>query len=104
MNRSKSLLKTALLSGALIFSAGLAYAGDSAQPMSDSWITTKVKAELVKDKMTKARHIEVDTANGVVTLSGTVNSDDERAKAEQDARGVKGVTDVANNLTVGATK
>jgi hyperosmotically inducible periplasmic protein len=88
------------------FAAGAAYADDSTmksdQPVTDSYITTKVKAELSKDSTTKARHIHVTTKDGVVMLKGNVNSDAEKQKAEQDASGVKGVSHVENDLTVKA--
>jgi hyperosmotically inducible periplasmic protein len=42
------------------------------QAMSDTWITTKVKAELLADRDAKGLAINVDTKEGVVTLDGTV--------------------------------
>ncbi|HWY25689.1 MAG TPA: BON domain-containing protein [Nevskia sp.] len=39
---------------------------------SDSWITTKVKSDLLSDSVTKGLNISVKTSNGVVALSGTV--------------------------------
>jgi len=90
----------------LTFVAGGAFAADSTmksdQPVTDSYITTKVKAELAKDSTTKARHIHVTTKDGVVMLKGIVNSDAEKQKAEQDAGGVKGVSHVENDLNVKA--
>src|SRR5476651_1756630 len=84
--------------------SGAALADDSTmksdQPVTDSYITTKVKAELTKDSVTKARHIHVTTKDGVVMLKGNVNSDAEKQKAEQDAMIVKGVSHVENDLTV----
>ncbi len=74
--------------------------GKSDQPVTDTMITTKVKAELTKDDTTKARHISVKTKDGVVHLSGVVESPTEKQKAEEDARGIKGVLDVSNDLTV----
>lgn len=47
--------------------------------------TTKVKAELAKDRNTSAAEINVDTRKGIVTLRGTVDSAVEKQKAEQDA-------------------
>src|ERR1700726_4432902 len=86
--------------------AGAAFADQSTmksdQPVTDSYITTKVKAELAKDSTTKARHIHVTTKDGVVMLKGNVNSDAEKQKAEQDASAVKGVSHVENDLTVKA--
>ena len=75
-------------------------ANSSTHPVKDSYITSKVKAELAKDKGTSARHIHVTTKNGVVMLDGTVNSEAEKELAEKDAKRVDGVTDVHNGLTV----
>jgi len=90
----------------LAFVSGAALADDSSmksdQPVTDSYITSKVKAELTKDSTTKARHIHVTTKDGVVMLKGNVNSDAEKQKAEQDASGVKGVSHVENDLNVSA--
>lgn len=90
----------------LAFVAGAAFADDTSmksdQPVTDSYITTKVKAELAKDSTTKARHIHVTTKDGTVILKGMVGSDTEKQKAEQDASGVKGVSHVENDLTVKA--
>jgi osmotically-inducible protein OsmY len=103
MNAKKGLIAASAVCWALATGAVLANdAGNSKsdQPVADSLITTKVKAELVKDRDTKARQIDVDTKNGVVMLSGTVESMAEKQKAEQDARNVKGVMDVTNDLNV----
>jgi hyperosmotically inducible periplasmic protein len=72
----------------------------SDQPVKDSFITTKVKAELAKDKGTNARDIHVTTKDGVVMLDGTVASQAEKELAEQDAKKIKGVISVHNGLTV----
>lgn len=72
----------------------------SNQPVKDSYITTKVKAELAKDKGTSATHIHVTTKDGVVMLDGTVDSTAEKELAEKDAKKVKGVMGVHNGLTV----
>jgi osmotically-inducible protein OsmY len=44
--------------------------------------------------------IDVDTNGGVVALNGTVESADQRARAEEIARRVSGVKSVINNLQV----
>ena len=46
----------------------------SQQPVEDSWITTKVKADLLVDDQTKGLDINVSTTNGVVTLAGRLDS------------------------------
>ena len=95
-------LLIAATAACLALATGGAFAdeGKSAQPMTDSMITTKVKAELAKDRDTKAKDIHVDTKNGVVMLHGNVTSMAEKDKAEADARAIKGVLDVTNNLKV----
>ena len=72
----------------------------SAAEVKDSWITSKTKMSLVGDKRVKARQIKVETENGVVILRGKVSSADERAAADQIARGVDGVKSVRNMLEV----
>jgi hyperosmotically inducible periplasmic protein len=72
----------------------------SDHPVKDSYITTKVKAELAADHDTKARDIHVATVDGVVTLRGTARSDAEKDRAEQDALRVKGVHAVHNKIKV----
>ena len=70
---------------------------------SDPGITTAVKAQLAADELVKARNINVDTRNHVVTLTGTVQSQQEETKALQIARNTKGVADVVDNITVGSS-
>lgn len=100
----KNVWVTAIMSLGLIAAAALADETNmkSDQPVTDSYITTKVKAELAKDTATKARHIHVTTKDGNVILKGMVASDEEKQKAEQDATGIKGVTHVDNQLTIKA--
>ncbi|HEV2442479.1 MAG TPA: BON domain-containing protein [Steroidobacteraceae bacterium] len=86
----------------LALGTGAAFADGvkSDQPVKDSYITTKVKAELAKDKGTSATHIHVTTKDGVVMLDGTVTSTAEKELAEKDAKKVKGVMGVHNGLSV----
>lgn len=73
---------------------------DAGQTMGDQWITTKVKTELIATKDVDARHIDVDTFKGVVTLYGHVASSGAQVKAVQVARGVKGVKAVVSKLAI----
>jgi len=74
---------------------------ESAQPVGDSWITTKVKADLLATEATKGLDINVTTTNGVVTLSGKLDSKAEVDQAIAVARAIKGVKSVdATTLTV----
>jgi hyperosmotically inducible protein len=63
-------------------------------------ITTKVKAELIKDPVTKAGQISVETFKDTVQLSGFVDTAQSKARAEQIARNVQGVRAVRNDLVV----
>lgn len=75
--------------------------GDSAQPVNDTWITTKVKADLMATSDVPGTTIDVDTTNGVVKLSGNVDSKAQHDKAISVAKGIKGVKSVdAKGLTV----
>ena len=66
----------------------------------DATITTNVKAKLLADPSVSGTAINVDTKEGVVTLTGTVDNDAAKAKAESIAKGVEGVKSVKANLTV----
>jgi hyperosmotically inducible periplasmic protein len=70
------------------------------QVMKDSWLTTKTKMALVKDKRVKARRITVETQGSVVILRGKVATVAERVAAEEVAKGVGGVKSVSNALQV----
>ena len=68
--------------------------------IDDASITTAVKSKLVADKMSNLTRVNVDTNNGTVYLNGTVESAEQRTRAEQIAREAKGVRSVVNNLQV----
>jgi hyperosmotically inducible protein len=68
--------------------------------IDDSVLTTKVKAALVENPITKARQINVETLRGVVQLSGFVDSKAEIDEATTVAKSVTGVKDVHNELAV----
>lgn len=74
-----------------------AAAGDR---IDDATITAKVKTALVAEPGLKALQINVDTADGVVTLSGAVDSPGNLDRATQVAQAVQGVKSVDNRLTV----
>jgi hyperosmotically inducible protein len=68
--------------------------------IDDGVITTKVKSALLADDTVKGLDINVDTAQGVVRLSGAVDSQAQVDMATQIAKGVEGVKDVQSELTV----
>lgn len=99
----KNAFRASLLS-VVILIAGLAGCAGSGQKtgtyVDDSWITTKVKSDMIADHDVKAHNITVKTTKGVVTLTGTAETWQESDKATQIARNVKGVTSVENDLRI----
>jgi osmotically-inducible protein OsmY len=106
------LLKTAGSIACVAFALNAtAQTGGSAPPaasetmgehIDDGTITTKAKADLLAAKNVKSTHIHVKTRKGVVWLTGSVPSADDKAAAEEVVHGVKGVTHVRNHLKVAA--
>jgi hyperosmotically inducible protein len=66
----------------------------SEQPGTDGWITAKVKSELAMTKGVTSTDISVTTFNGVVALSGMLDTKAQVDKAVACAEGVKGVQHV----------
>jgi osmotically-inducible protein OsmY len=75
-------------------------AGKTRVAASDTAITTKVKAGLVKEPNLDSLGIHVETEKGVVMLSGFVNSKEEADKAVKVARSVDGVSSVRSAIKV----
>lgn len=75
-------------------------AGKTHLAASDTAITTKVKAGLVKEPNLDSLGIHVETEKGVVMLSGFVNSKEEADKAVKVAKGVDGVSSVKSAIKV----
>lgn len=66
----------------------------SDQPVTDSWITTKVKSELATTDGVKSMDVSVKTVDGVVSLTGVLMTDTAVKKAVAAAQSVKGVKKV----------
>jgi hyperosmotically inducible protein len=104
MDMIRTRLATALATGFAIFAlasmlaACQAMTGRTAgQNVDDSTLTAAVKSQLGASNLLR---IDVDTNGGVVSLNGTVETPEEKARAEQLARRVDGVKRVVNNLQV----
>jgi osmotically-inducible protein OsmY len=68
--------------------------------MDDAEITAKVKAAIFSEPGLKTLQISVDTINGVVTLSGSVDSLPSSDRAKALAGAVAGVKEVKNHLAI----
>ncbi|MBX3724706.1 MAG: BON domain-containing protein [Xanthomonadales bacterium] len=96
-------LAALVAAGALVVAAPMAIANDyaeraddrdSSQPVTDTWITTKVKSTLLADGDVAGTDINVTTVDGVVTLAGVLNSQAAVEKAIDLTRGIEGVVAV----------
>jgi osmotically-inducible protein OsmY len=89
--------------GAVAFSTmfTFAFAAEKAgMAIDDAVITTKVKAEILEHQKLKVFDIHVDTQNGIVQLSGFVDSPATAERAIKAARSVSGVREVKNDMRV----
>ena len=91
-----------LLTGVLIVGlAGCANTGaKTGEYVDDSWITTKVKSDMIADKEVSGHKIKVNTTKGVVTLTGSATTWREANKAAEIAHNVAGVVAVENDIRV----
>jgi hypothetical protein len=82
--------------------AVLCMVGCNKSQRTDAQVASDIQGKLNADQAVHNKQIAVLAANGVVTLSGTVNSEAERGAVASDAASVNGVRTVVNNLTVQA--
>ena len=68
--------------------------------LDDAGITAKIKADILSDPLLKVLEINVTTTNGIVTLSGVVDSKQSIDRAVEIARRIKEVQSVDNTLVV----
>ena len=68
--------------------------------MDDAAITAKIKVEILSDPLLKVSQINVTTVNGVVNLSGLVDSQQSSDRAIEIAHSVKNVRSVENGLVI----
>jgi len=71
--------------------------------LNDGWLWTKTRFDLATADDLRDSTINVDVSDAVVTLSGSVASREQKAKAEAVAKAVEGVKAVKNTLTVAAS-
>lgn len=72
----------------------------TAEYIDDSYLTTKVKAAILRDPTLKSSEINVETYKGAVQLSGFVNSRSDINRAVEVTRTVRGVKAVRNDMQV----
>lgn len=108
--RNRKAINRVLVTSLLAAAIGLAHAhvqaqeatadqhdathGNSEQPVGDTWITTKVKASMLANQDVPGLDISVETINGVVHLTGEVDTQAEADRAVAVAGDIEGVTRV----------
>jgi hyperosmotically inducible protein len=97
MNKHWAL--AALLSAGAI-AAVPSYGAERTGETKDAWITGKLEAVYALNRHLEGYAIDTDTQNGVVRLTGTVESDIDRDLAGELAKGIEGVVSVDNDLEV----
>jgi hyperosmotically inducible protein len=70
------------------------------ESIDEGSLTAKIKAKMVLDDLVKARSINVTTDGTIVTLAGTVHTQQERDRALALAKETAGVTKVVDALTI----
>lgn len=83
--------------------SGCGSSNNSSTP-NDGTIVSSIQSKLYQDPDLKTQDIRVVSQKGVVVLSGTVGSDQEKATVEQIANKTDGVKQVINELTVGGAQ
>lgn len=73
---------------------------EAKQAAHDSAITSKVKANYLLEKNFRSFKVSVETKDGIVILSGFVDDEATKARAQRIAAGVKGVKGIKNGLVV----
>ena len=94
---SALILIVLIAAGAMAVSAQQRSVG---QVIDDTTITTEVKAKLTADQLSNLTKIGVHTRDGIVTLTGDVDSLERKARAVQIASSVRGVRGVVDNVMV----
>ena len=74
--------------------------GYPATSVDDANISAQIKTALINEAMFKVNQIRIETANGTVTLSGTVQSGPEADRIVEMTKTVQGVRDIRNSLDV----
>jgi len=92
--------KIAVLLAALLLFQLVAVAGKQPVVITDDTINDQVRLKITSDPDVKGGALEVEVKQGVVTISGAVDTPKAREKAEKLARKVKGVKSVVNQIVV----
>ena len=80
--------------------AGNRYNRSTGEYVDDQSLKVRVDDALHDNPEYKFGGVDVDVFRGTVQLSGFVDTDDQKSKAQDIAKGVQGVKNVVNNITI----
>jgi hyperosmotically inducible protein len=100
MERARKTPAVVLAAVMLMAGCGGMSGKTAGQTVDDATITATVKSKLVADKAANLTRVDVDTNNGTVYLSGSVETPEQKIRAEKLARQADGVKTVVNDLEV----
>ena len=98
-----ALLIAAFATTTLLSVSGCASGGtrrSTGEFIDDGALTAKVKTAMLRDTVVRGLDVGINSYLGVVQLNGWVDTPEQKARAEELARAVEGVTDVQNRLAV----
>jgi hypothetical protein len=95
----KAKVSLSVVALALVLALGFAACS---RARDDAQIAGEVQQKIFSDPAIQSRQITVQSANGIVTLTGNVANESERAATASQAAQVAGVKTVVNNLEVAA--
>lgn len=91
-------MKTKRLFALLTLSVGLFAA--TKPPMTDDMIADKVQIKLAQDTVVKGGGLKITVKDGAVTITGKVEFEKQKSKAESLAKKIQGVKSVDNKIVV----
>jgi hyperosmotically inducible protein len=100
MTRALNTIAIVLMLASLVAGCQTMTGKTAGENIDDGAITASVKSKLVADKASNMKRENFDTNNATVYLNGTVETPEQKARAEQLAWQVKGVKSVVNKLQV----
>jgi hyperosmotically inducible periplasmic protein len=100
MGRALNVVAVGLVVLAFVVGCQSLTRGNAAISVDDASVTAAVKTKLVVDRSANLTRIDVDTNRGTVYLTGSVDTTEQKARAEKMASRATGVKGVVNNLQV----
>src|SRR5271169_4703486 len=93
--------RTTLFASSFLLAIILSLGSGCARKADDAKISSDIQAKFSQDSGLSTKQLTVQSADGVVTLSGNVDNDAQREAASRQAASTPGVKEVVNNLQVG---